>query len=227
MSFLKSCLNSLLKPAEDPRQGAVYTDERQRAMLVKVRGLLADISQTRQQLQAKTAQLTTTIAALERQVRQDLSHGRDDVARRRLQRQQIMKLEHQMLQAQLGNLDLEEQRLLLAEQRLVTHIEAYVARREAIKARYSSAESQMQLNKGLQKVFRDLADLEQIIDLAEWQTDQMEAHASVLDEDIENDLWLQTTAGANPLAELANSVDLNEMVAAELARLKEEVKEIS
>lgn len=224
MSILKSCVNALLKPAEDPRQSAAYTDERQRAMLVKVRGLLAEIQQTRQQLTKKTAVLATNMNRLEQQARSDLLNGREDIAKKRIQRQQMIIMEQQMIQTQISELDLEEQRLLLAEHRLVTHIEAYVARKEALQARYNSAESQVRLNKGLQKLFRDLADLEQIIELAETQTDQMEAHASLLDDGLQNDLLLNPTTNQNPWAETRNPLDLDRLVDAELQRLKSQLE---
>jgi phage shock protein A len=223
MSFLKSCLDTLLKPAADPRQGAVYTDERQRAMLLKVRSLLADIDSTRQQHTRKTAVLAATIAQLEKQARADLANGREDLARRRLQQQQMISLEQQQIQIQIGELDQEEERLRLAEHRLLTHIEAYIARREALLARYSSAETQVQLNMGLQKLFRDLASLEDIIELAETQTDQMETRASLLDADVENELWCHTAVTLNPLLQISPNLDLQQQVEVELRRLKEQV----
>lgn len=227
MSFLKSCFNTLLKPAADPRQGAVYSEERQRTMLLKVRSLRADIGNTRQQHTRKTAVLATTMTQLETQARADLANGRDDLARQRLQQQQMLALEQHMIQTQIGELDREEQRLRLAEHRLVTHIEATLARQEVLMARYTSAESQVQLNKGLQKLFRDLDSLEHIIELAETQTDQLEARASLLDEDVENELWLNTAVTPHPIKDINYNKDLNQRVEVELRRLKEQVASVS
>ncbi|MCP4357115.1 MAG: hypothetical protein GY796_03740 [Chloroflexi bacterium] len=226
MSFLKSCFQTLLKPAADPRQSAAYTDERQREMLVKVRRLLADIEKARQQLTEKTVMLAATMDTLEKQARTDLANGREDLGRRRLQQRQIAAIEQQTIQSQMSELDQETQRLLLVEQRMVTHIKTYVARREALLARYSSAESQVELNKALHKLFRDLVDLDQSIDLAETETDQMEARASLLDEDVENVLWLNPPAAVNLTAETGNHIGLNWIVEAELARLKEQVEDL-
>lgn len=222
MSFLKSCLETLLKPAEDPRQSAAYTYDRQRILLVKVRSLLTDIENARQQLTEKTAVLTTTIAELENQTTVALTAGHEDLARRQLQRQQLATVEQQIIQTRISELDQEQQRLHLVKQRLVTQIETYLARREEIMARYNNAESQVKLNRALQSIFRDLADSDQIVELAEARTEQMEARASLLDEDIEQTLWLKTAVALNATEGTVTAPDLSQMVESELARLKKQ-----
>ena len=221
MSFLKSCLNTLLKPAEDPRQSAAYTYERQRVLLVKVRNLLTDIENTRQQLIEKTAVLTITIDTLESQAQTALENGREDIARQKLQQQHLAITEQQMQQTRIHDLDRESERLLLVKQRLVSQIETYLARREELLARYSNAESQVQLNKALQTIFRDLADTDQIVELAETRTEQMEARASLLDEDIEHIYWPIETVSLKLAKETALSPRLNLAVETKLAQLKE------
>lgn len=221
MSFLKSCLETLFKPAEDPRQSAAYTYERQRVLLVKVRNLLTDIESARQQLAEKTAVLTLTIDTLESHARTALENGREDIARQKLQQQQLAITEQQMQKNRINELDREAQRLLLVKQRLVSQIETYLTRREELLARYSNAESQVQLNKALQTIFRDLADTDQIVELAETRTEQMEARASLLDEDIEHVYWPTDTAALNLAKETTLSPSINLAVETKLAQLKE------
>jgi len=221
MSFLKSCLETLLKPADDPRQSAAYTYERQRVLLVKVRGLLVDIENARQQHSDKTAVLTLTINELETHATTALKNGREHVARQKLQQQQLAITEQQMQQTRMSDLDREAQRLLLVKQRLVSQIETYLARREELLARYSNAESQVQLNKALQTIFRDLADTDQIVERAETRTEQMEARASLLNEDIEHVYWPTETVAFNLATETALSPSLNLAVESKLAQLKD------
>lgn len=220
MSFLKSCLNAIMKPAEDPRQNAAYTFDRQRVLLVKVRALLADIGKARQRLTGKAARLESSLPQLEAQAQQALEANREDVARLTLQRRQISLIEQQTVLAQINELDQEEQRLLLVEHRLVTQIEAYLARQEALTSRYSAAESQVQLNKALQKVFRDLTDLDQIIDAAEARTDEMEARATWLDEAFADEQLTGTAVAPGSTLQAFADLDLTQAVEDELARLK-------
>lgn len=222
MSFLKSCLETLLKPAEDPRQSAAYTYERQRKLLVKVRGLLADIEKTRQQLTEKTAVLTPIINELEIQAMSALTEDHENLARQKLQQQQIALIEQQMLQTRINELDHEAQRLMLVKTRLVTQIETYLARREEIMARYNNAESQVKLNRALQSIFRDLADSDQIVELAETRTEQMEARASLLDHDIERVHWANTTSSPNIANAMTLSEDINQLVESKLAQLQKQ-----
>ncbi len=224
MSFLKSALNALLKPADDPRQSTAYTYERQRALLLKVRSLLVDMSAARQRLTRKTAVLEPTITDLEEQARQALLAGREDVARLALQRQQMTAIEHDMIGSQLDEMQQEEQRLLLVEHRLVSQIEAYMARREHLDTRFSAAESQVRLNKAMQKVFQDLADLDLMIETAAARTDQMEARASWLNEMVEDGRVLRTAVPTDALLnDPVTAVDLDTAVAEQLARLKRQV----
>lgn len=220
MSFLKSCLDTLLKPAEDPRQSAAYTYERQRVLLVKVRNLLTDIENARQQLTEKTAVLTTTIDELEAQAKVALENGNENLARQKLQQQQLVLVEQQMQHTRMSELDQEAQRLLLVKHRLVSQIEIYLARREELLARYSNAESQVKLNKDLQSIFRDLADSDQIVEMAEVRTERMEARASLLDEDIEHIYWPNLTTPLNSTKAPTLPTELNQAAENKLAQLK-------
>ena len=223
MSFLKSCLETLLKPAEDPRETAAYTYERQRDLLVKVRSLLTDIEKVRQQLSEKTAVLTATIDELETEATAALKNGREDLARQKLQQQQLAFTERDMLQTRINELDREAQRLLLVKHKLIHQIETYLARREELLARYNNAESQVKLNKALQSIFRDLADTDQIVDLAEARTEQMEARASLLDEDIDHIYWPEPSRSSLSIQEQPLPPEFNQDVEAKLKRLKEQI----
>ncbi len=223
MSFLKSCLETLLKPAEDPRETAAYTYERQRDLLVKVRSLLADIEKVRHQLSEKTAVLTATIDEMEAQATAALKNGREDLARQKIQQQQLAITERNMIQTRISELDREGQRLLLVKHKLVTQIETYLARREELMARYSNAESQVKLNKALQSIFRDLTDTDQIVDIAEARTEQMEARASLLDEDIEHVYWPGSSESIRLPQETPLPPEFNKDVESKLNRLKEQL----
>ena len=221
MSFLKSRLQKLLQPAADPRESKVYTDERQREMLVRVRTLLRDVDQSRQQVMAKTAVLAKKIDKLELHTVDSLKNGREDLARHSLQQQHQLAAEQQALQAQIGAYDQKEQKLRQAERRLVIHIETYLARRDALQKRHQHSQSQLMLNKGLKKLFDELSDLDEWIDVAETETDYLEARASILDDVVETKLLLDPLVTSPNMPEHVNN---EQAIETELARLKAEMK---
>ena len=152
---------------------------------------------------------------METETKAHLLESREEAARQKLRQQQLSIIERHMIQSRINELGQEEQRLLPIKQRLIAQIEAYLARREALQTRYSSAESQVKLSKELQTIFRDLDRPNHTIELAEERTEKMEAHASVLDQNIEQSLWLNTDEN------ITTSADLNQMVETKLAQFKE------
>ncbi len=222
MSFLKSRLQKLLQPAADPRESTVYTDERQREMLVRVRTLLDEVDQSRQQVMAKTAVLAQKMDKLELHTVDSLKNGREDLARRCLRQRQQLVAEQQILQTQMEAYGRKEHKLRQAEHRLVTHIETYLARCDALQKRHQHSRSQVMLNKGLKKLFDELSELDEWIDIAETETDYLEARASILDDVVETKLLLDPLVTSPNMPEQVNN---EQAIETELARLKLEIEE--
>lgn len=212
---LKKGLNTLLQPAEDPRQTAVYLPQRQQELLRNVQGALVDIGQMRAGLMGKTAVLQTRLPQLEAQAHAALEAGLEDKARLALRQRQITAIELQTMAGQLQAIAQKEQQLLAVEQHLIAQIEAYVARQEAMAARYQTASSQIQVNKAIQDIFHDLADLGEAIATAESHTEHLEARADWLDATLRDELLTGTAVSLT-----GDYVGLETAVEEELARLK-------
>lgn len=219
-SWLKKGLDALLKPAEDPRRTAVYLPQRQHELLRHVQRALANITQIREGLAQKTAVRQARLPLLEEQARCALHDGQEESARLLLRRRQITAVEMQAIAAQLQTICQKEQQLLAAEQHLVAQIEAYAARQEAMVARYHTAASQIQVNKAIQGIFYDLADLGEVIATAEAHTEQLEARADWLNGAFSDSLLAGTAA---PLDGEYGGVET--AVEAELARLKSVIRD--
>lgn len=223
--LLKVWLNTLLSPAEDPRQTFAYAYQRQRELLVKVQQALTDLATSKERLANKTVEVQKKLPQLEEQARRSLIANREDLARLALQRRQVAAMELKTLEAQVHEVEQEEQRLSLVEQRLSTQIEAFFARQEVIAARYSAAEAQVRVNEALGGVSQELADLGRALEKAEQTTEHMQARASALDELVEAGI-LETpglTSGDAVERELAQ-VDVAQAVEKQLAALKSQLK---
>jgi phage shock protein A len=185
LSQLKRGLDSLLEPAEDPRQAFAYTYQRQRQLLEQVRNALTGLAVSKNHLEAKAAAVKDKLPQLERQARQALLEGREDLARLSLRWHQIAAIELQTLEQQGRDVQQEQDRLALTEQRLATQIEAFFARQEIITARYSAAEAQVRINEALGGVSQELSDLGRALQKTEQKAETMQARASAIDRLIE------------------------------------------
>ncbi len=185
LAQLKQGLNSVLAPAQDPRETFAYTCQHQRQLLERVQTALTDIVTSKNRLEAKAAQVKGKLPQLEHQARLALLEGREDLARLALRWHHIATLELQTLEQQIADVQQEERRLSLAEERLAAQIEAFLATQEIIAARYSAAESQAHISETLDSVSQELSDLGQALQKAEQKTEHMQARASAIDRLIE------------------------------------------
>jgi phage shock protein A len=172
---------ALMAPAEDPRQTFVSTFDKQRALLLRVRKALAEVSVAKQRLEVKAEVTREKLPQLEAMARDALHNGREDLARLRLQRRQLAQAHLQSLNHQLLEIEREEHRLSLAEQRLSDQMASFYTRQELLAARYSAAEAQVHIGEALAGVSQELADLSKAMAEAEQKSAQMQARAAAID----------------------------------------------
>lgn len=177
----KKLKDSLLTPAEDPRQKFVSTFEKQRLLLDRVRSALAEVALAKGRLESKAMVTSQKLPKLESLARQALLDDREDLARLRLRRRHLAQAQLQALNKQLMEIEQEEQRLSLTEQRLSDQLAAFYTQQEVIAARYSAAEAQMHISEALAGVSSDLADLSQAMSMAEQKSAQMQARVAAID----------------------------------------------
>lgn len=170
-----------LDSMEDPREILDYAGHEQAAFLQTVRRGLVDVATSKQQLAQQVKLMHTRIPKLERQAAQAVEANRDDLARMALARKQTALFELEGLEAQLADLDSEEQKLIRAEQQIADRVASFQMQREATKARYTAAEAQVRIGETLTGVAGDLGELSLALGRAEEKTRQMTARAAALD----------------------------------------------
>ncbi|HVO69523.1 MAG TPA: PspA/IM30 family protein [Aggregatilineaceae bacterium] len=224
LAQLRRGLDSLLEPAEDPRQAFAYTYQRQRQLLEQVRNALAGLTASKNHLEAKAAAVRDKLPQLERQARQALLDGREDLARLSLRWHQIAAIELQTLEQQVRDVQQERDRLALTEQRLATQIETFFARQEIITARYSAAEAQVHINEALGGVSQELSDLGRALQKTEQKTETMQARASAIDRLIEEGvLEVPGMSHVDTTADALGQFDVTQAVEDRLETLKREM----
>lgn len=220
-NVLKKSMDTLLAPAEDPRQTFARPQDRQQDLLARVQKALAENVAFRQQLQARVAQLRANLSGFEAQAQRALRAQQEDLARLALQRRQMALMEAQALEVQAREAEAEEHRLALVEQKLTTQIEALRARQAVVAARYTAAEAQVQMHEAFHHLSDDLSDVGATLDEAEHKAEAMQARAAALDQ----------LAGGGELVSLGDEVerqltqlDLAESVEKHLAALKRQMQ---
>jgi phage shock protein A len=174
--------NKALDRMEDPRETLDYSYQTQLELLQKVRRGVADVATSRKRLELQVNTLNQQAGKLDRQARDSLAAGREDLAREALTRKAGLQSQLQDLQTQYVQLQGEEERLTQASQRLQAKVDAFRTRKETIKATYTAAEAQTRINEAFTGISEEMSDVGMAIQRAEDKTAQMQARAGALDE---------------------------------------------
>ena len=181
-SLFKAKVNRLLDKAEDPRETLDYSYEKMMDQLRKVKQGVVEVTTSKRRLQLQAEKVKQNVIKLEDQASQALQVGREDLARLALQRKQAALYELQGLDAQIVDLEGEQERLSAAEQRLQGKVESFRTQKEVIKARYSAAEASVRIGSALSGVSEEMTDVGMSIQRAQDKTERMRARAGAIDE---------------------------------------------
>jgi phage shock protein A len=174
--------NKALDRMEDPRETLDYSYQTQLELLQKVRRGVADVATSRKRIELQVNQLQQSSDKLDRQARDALGGGREDLAREALTRKAGVATQLADLQTQYSSLQAEEEKLTNASQRLQAKVDAFRTRKETIKATYTAAEAQTRINEAFTGISEEMGDVGMAIQRAEDKTEQMKARAGAIDE---------------------------------------------
>jgi phage shock protein A len=174
--------NKALDRMEDPRETLDYSYQTQLELLQKVRRGVADVATSRKRVELQMNTLQQQVTKLDRQARDSLAAGREDLAREALTRKAGLATQQEDLSTQYASLQGEEEKLTQASQRLQTKVDAFRTRKETIKATYTAAEAQTRINEAFTGISEEMGDVGMAIQRAEDKTEQMKARAGAIDE---------------------------------------------
>ena len=163
--IFRSKANKALDKMEDPRETLDYSYQTQLELLQKVRRGVADVATSRKRVELQINQLQQSSNKLDKQAREALAAGREDLAREALQRKSGV-----------------QGKLTAASQRLQVKVDAFRTKKETIKATYTAAEAQTRINEAFTGISEEMGDVGMAIQRAEDKTEQMKARAGAIDE---------------------------------------------
>ncbi|HEX3488626.1 MAG TPA: PspA/IM30 family protein [Streptosporangiaceae bacterium] len=181
-TIFRAKANKALDRMEDPRETLDYSYQTQLELLQKVRRGVADVATSRKRVELQMNQLQQSSDKLDRQARDSLAAGREDLAREALTRKSGLTSQLSDLNTQYASLQGEEEKLTGASQRLQAKVDAFRTRKETIKATYTAAEAQTRINEAFSGISEEMGDVGMAIQRAEDKTAQMQARAGALDE---------------------------------------------
>jgi phage shock protein A len=180
--IFKSKANKALDRMEDPRETLDYSYQRQLELLTKVRRGVADVATSRKRIELQMNQLQGRQNTLDKQARDALAVGREDLAREALTRKSSVQGQIDGLQQQYASLQSEEEKLTRASQGLQAKVESFRAQKETIKATYTAAEAQTRIGEAFSGISEEMGDVGMAVQRAEDKTAQMQARAGAIDE---------------------------------------------
>jgi phage shock protein A len=216
-------VSKALDRAENPNETLDYSYEQQLSLLQNVKRGIADVVTAKKRLQMQQTQLEQSVVTLERQARQALSGGREDLARQALERKSAVQQQLQGLDGQVQQLEDQQQRLSANEKELSARIESFRSQKEVMKAQYSAAEAQVRINEAATGLGGKMSDAGAAIERARTKTEEMQARASAMDELMEagtlEDFTSDKTQLDRELAQMASQSQVD----SDLAKLKQEL----
>jgi len=224
--IFKSKANKALDRMEDPRETLDYSYQTQLELLQKVRRGVADVATSRKRIELQINQLQLSSNKLDKQARDALAAGREDLAREALSRKAGVQGQMGDLNSQYTSLQAEEEKLTGASQRLQIKVDAFRTKKETIKATYTAAEAQTRINEAFTGISEEMGDVGLAIQRAEDKTEQMKARAGALDELMASGALDDVVSG--PRDDIQAELDrmgAGHDVDAELARMKTELSQ--
>jgi phage shock protein A len=224
-TIFRAKANKTLDKMEDPRETLDYSYQTQLELLQKVRRGVADVATSRKRVELQMNQLQQQIDKLDRQARDALAAGREDLAREALTRKAGVQSQLTDLQTQYASLQGEEEKLTAASQRLQAKVDAFRVKKETIKATYTAAEAQTRINEVFTGISEEMSDVGLAIQRAEDKTEQMKARAGAIDELMASGA-LTDALGGPPHDDIQAELDrlgAGHGVDAELERMKAEI----
>jgi len=222
-TLIKAKISTFLDRHEDPRETLDYSYQKQLELLTNVKRGIADVVTAKKRLELQKAKLETNIEELNKQAREAVSLGRDDLARVALERKKDSMTQIESLTSQIADLENEQARLVNTERRLSAKVEAFRTKKETIKAQYSAAEAQVKITESVTGISEEMTDVGLSVQRAEEKTESMKARSQALDELIEAGTLQDLTSDETKVEEELSKIKSSEEVDEELKILKQQV----
>ncbi len=221
-TVIKAKMNKIIDAAEDPRESLDYSYEKQLELLQNVKRGVVDVATSKKRLELQRGKLLQNADVLDKQAREAVRAGREDLARLALERKNAITSQIASLDQEIAGLEGEQEKLVAAEKRLSTKVEIFRTRKETIKAQYSAAEAQVKITESVSGISEEMADIGVSIERAENKTADMKARSAALDELIDQGTLEDFTGKQDDIDRELSKISATSSIESELSKLKTE-----
>ncbi|GAA1441762.1 PspA/IM30 family protein [Leifsonia poae] len=195
---------------EDPREALDDSYDQQVRMLQQVRQGLAEVATARKRIELQGQEMGARYQRLAQQAQEALTQGREDLARKALERRSLLEGQVAALRDQHAMLERQQAQLQENERRLTERLEAFRVEKETMKASYTASQAQARANEVAAGISTQMNDAGASLNRAKDKIAQMQARASATEE-------LLASGALNDLTAPADS-DLERQLAAGAAK---------
>ncbi|MCD6349150.1 MAG: PspA/IM30 family protein [Candidatus Korarchaeota archaeon] len=222
---IEAKLNKLLDSFEDPREQLDYAYDKLVQQLHNVEMALSRAITARKKLEFELERIDEKIEDLEEKARRAMKAGREDLARKALERKLVLAQQKKILKERIADMKEDEEKLMEIRDKLKVKIDLFKAKKEQLKAEYEASKAQVEVQEMVTGLSDDFTSAAEIIERAESRIDGMKARAAALDE-------LVATGGALDILEPEEKdeierelgkIELESQLEEELKKLKKEM----
>jgi phage shock protein A len=181
-TLVKAKSSAAMDRAEDPAQTLDYSYEKQLELMANVKNGITEVATSRKRLQNQQDSLREQVVKLDGQARQALAAGDEDLSRAALERKQTVQDEIGSSEAQIADLERQQEQLTDSQQKLQAKLDAFRTQKEVVKAQYAAAQAQVQMSEATTGVGDRGADVGQAAQRAIEKTEGMKARADAMSE---------------------------------------------
>jgi phage shock protein A len=217
--------SSITDRVEDPKLSLDYSMHKLEENRQEMNRSLIEISTARKQLEVTYTDVADAVEKYQEQARAAIDLGRDDLARKALERKQDAQARMDELENNLHELDNQLINLKQSQADLTRKMELFQSKKEELKAVYDASRAQIRLKEQLYGISNDLSDFGATIRRAEDRIQQMRARAQAIDGLVqEGVLRDELEPNKDDVDRELARLSRGQLVEEELARLKSPVK---
>lgn len=222
-TILGAKANRALDAAENPAETIEYSYAKMQDALAETRRHLVEVATAKQTLLLQKRQLEEKEAGYDRDARDAVAQGRDDLATQALALKATVTQDLENLKTHVAETEATETKLHQQQQELEARVEAFRTQKEVMKAEYSAAKAHVAIGEAMGGISQHAEDLSSSLDRAQEKIQSLEARARALDE-IDQEGTLPGQSGEDGIHRELAAAHQSEAIQAELARLKADAK---
>jgi len=220
-AIFQESAHEVIEGVEDPKLSLDYSLLKLEEIRSQVNRSLIEVSAARKRLENQHAQLQAAVHKHHNQAQEAASLGRDDLARKALERRQEALTRLTALEPNLKNLDHQLGSLKESQSNLERKIALFRSKREELKVIYDASRAQVRLNETVYGISRDLADIGRVIQRAEERIEEMRSRSDAIEGLAAEGVLIDILEpGKDDVSTELAAIRRNQLIDEELARLK-------